>query len=222
VFPLDISLGYFPFKTLTSEKLFVATMRDAHPPAFSSTSSGEISDETDSNDLKRDRGRQQARMDDMTELLRTHDLHDFTQLFKDEEIDRQSFVMMTDEDLKAIGVEMGPRHKMMSIIRDHDRQSAMDQVPSNPQQQLQSPELHHYHHHHDSHQHHHQQLYQQHHKSRPLGKGDERVLRSQSSTSSTASFSSLTIDPDELTFFDIIGRGSFGVVHKYGLFSVCL
>jgi len=179
VFPLDISLGFFPFKTPTSEKLFVATLRETNP-----LSSVESSSETSSEERERERGRQAIKMNDMIRLLQQHDLDEYSQLFRDEEVDLQSFYMMSEDDLKAMGVKMGPRRKLLSIIKEHELLPPQSPHPDSP---FRTP---------------------------APKREDDRVTRHSSSSSSSSS-TSFNIDPAEIIFLDIIGRGSFGVVHKF-------
>ena len=145
VFPLDISLGYFPFKTETSEKLYIATMREIKS--------------TSGNSGGGDKSRE------LSQLLDFNDLAEFVEVFKTEEVDLKSFLMLSDDDLKGMGIKLGPRLKIMALIEEQKKSKPQDVEKRHP-----------------------------------------------SGSSSSLAF---VIESTDLVFHDIIGRGSFGVVHKY-------
>ncbi|GAB1610603.1 phospholipase DDHD2-like isoform X4 [Argonauta hians] len=64
--------------------------------------------------------------DDMTleQLLAKAGLEDKEDIFKKEQIDIDSLTMCTDEDLKCLGLPMGPRKKLRKLIEDLAKQQA--------------------------------------------------------------------------------------------------
>ena len=54
----------------------------------------------------------------LQEWLKNNDLERFRPLFEDNEVDFETLRMLTDDDLKEIGVPFGPRKRMLSLLRD--------------------------------------------------------------------------------------------------------
>ena len=56
--------------------------------------------------------------DAMTTLLANVGLSDLERRLRDEAIDETTFLDLDDDDLKEIGLKMGPRRKLLTAIRD--------------------------------------------------------------------------------------------------------
>ena len=65
--------------------------------------------------------------DAMTTLLASIGLSDLESRLRDEDIDETTFLDLDDEDLKEIGIKMGPRHKLLTAL-----QKAKDRTNSAP------------------------------------------------------------------------------------------
>ena len=65
--------------------------------------------------------------DAMTTLLANVGLSDLERRLRDEAIDETTFLDLDDEDLKEIGIKMGPRHKLLTAL-----QKAKDRTNSAP------------------------------------------------------------------------------------------
>ena len=63
----------------------------------------------------------------MTTLLASIGLSDLESRLRDEAIDETTFLDLDDEDLKEIGIKMGPRHKLLTAL-----QKAKDRTNSAP------------------------------------------------------------------------------------------
>ena len=62
--------------------------------------------------------------DAMTRLLANVGLSDLERRLRDEAIDETTFLDLDDDDLKEIGIKMGPRRKLLTAIREaKDRRS---------------------------------------------------------------------------------------------------
>ena len=59
--------------------------------------------------------------DAMTRLLANVGLSDLERRLRDEAIDETTFLDLDDEDLKEIGLKMGPRRKLLTAIREVPR-----------------------------------------------------------------------------------------------------
>ena len=57
-------------------------------------------------------------LDAMTTLLANVGLSDLERRLRDEAIDETTFLDLDDEDLKEIGIKMGPRRKLLTAIRE--------------------------------------------------------------------------------------------------------
>ena len=65
--------------------------------------------------------------DAMTTLLANVGLSDLERRLRDEDIDETTFLDLDDDDLKEIGIKMGPRHKLLAAL-----QKAKDRTNSAP------------------------------------------------------------------------------------------
>merc|ERR1712176_484920 len=65
--------------------------------------------------------------DAMTTFLASIGLSDLESRLRDEAIDETTFLDLDDEDLKEIGIKMGPRHKLLTAL-----QKAKDRTNSAP------------------------------------------------------------------------------------------
>ena len=65
--------------------------------------------------------------DAMTRLLANVGLSDLERRLRDEAIDETTFLDLDDDDLKEIGIKMGPRHKLLTAL-----QKAKDRTNSAP------------------------------------------------------------------------------------------
>ena len=65
--------------------------------------------------------------DAMTTLLANVGLSDLERRLRDEAIDETTLLDLDDEDLKEIGIKMGPRHKLLTAL-----QKAKDRTNSAP------------------------------------------------------------------------------------------
>ena len=57
----------------------------------------------------------------LTEWLKSHGLERFTSIFEENEVDLLTFRMLTEADLKEIGVPFGPRKRMMHLLGEEKR-----------------------------------------------------------------------------------------------------
>ena len=71
--------------------------------------------------------------DAMTKLLANVGLSDLERRLRDEAIDETTFLDLDDEDLKEIGIKMGPRHKLlMALQKAKDRTNSAPAPPPPP------------------------------------------------------------------------------------------
>jgi class 3 adenylate cyclase len=57
-------------------------------------------------------------LSNLSEWLRSNDLERFRSVFEDNEVDLETLRMLTDEDLKEIGLPFGPRKRILSLLRE--------------------------------------------------------------------------------------------------------
>ena len=54
----------------------------------------------------------------LPEWLKNNDLERFRPIFEENEVDLETLRMLTDDDLKEIGLPFGPRKRILSLLRD--------------------------------------------------------------------------------------------------------
>src|SRR3974377_2316284 len=54
----------------------------------------------------------------LAEWLKANDLERFRSIFEENEVDFSTLRLLTDEDLKEIGLPFGPRKRILSLLRE--------------------------------------------------------------------------------------------------------
>lgn len=57
----------------------------------------------------------------LTEWLKSHGLERFASVFEENEVDLMTFRMLTEGDLKEIGVPFGPRKRIIHLLGEEKR-----------------------------------------------------------------------------------------------------
>ncbi|OVA06857.1 Sterile alpha motif domain [Macleaya cordata] len=90
-------------------------------PAIKSTQADVPSPETKkAASVASSRKKSQKKADTVDGLLRSLDLEKYIITFKAEEVDMTALMHMTDDDLKALGIPMGPRKKILLALDSRD------------------------------------------------------------------------------------------------------